>query len=352
MRNSIGALKTAPLKYLLLHLNSQQTIFQFEFLPVDPEDNLLRSLRGERGIYPIAQSSELHFHTCRERHPSRLWGNREVCRECVRADLPAFANRLEEYLKGAIAPFDLADQSLPNDFILLSMARFGDHFYSVAEPHIRVIALGHWNKHVAPPSPVEAFIILTIRHAVALRCPEFGSNMHFGTKGCLCDFTQYLDEARYKVLHGLICVPCRQMLDSIGAIEVAAGLTDVLNTGWLGKAEESESPAAIAAKMGYPLFVTRGLKPTVMEQIRATLVDEGVKEITKYIIAFMVAAALFWLGAQVKKVREAPDSIFRRANSRRVATRVFDTIELGRVRHQRLRTSVSNSNLSSSASSS
>ena len=147
--------------------------------------------------------------------------------------------------------------------------------------------------------------------------------MHFGTKGCLFDFTQYLDEARYKVLHGLICAPCRQMLDSKGAIEVAAGLTDVLDTGWLGKAEESESPAAIAAKMGYPLFVTRGLKPTVMEQIRATLVDEGVKEITKYIIAFMVAAALFWLGAQVKKVSEAPDPIFRRTNSRPVAATVL-----------------------------
>ena len=65
---------------------------------------------------------------------------------------------------------------------------------------------------------------------------------------------------------------------------------------WLGKSEDPTTPAGIVAKLGYDLFLTRGVSPTVWERMKASMRDEGVKEFIKFGYALILVAVLVWLG--------------------------------------------------------
>ncbi len=69
---------------------------------------------------------------------------------------------------------------------------------------------------------------------------------------------------------------------------------------WLGKLDDPYSPASIVSKLGYNLFITQGIKPTLRETIRASLRDEGTKEFVKLIFAVILSALLLWLGLKPK----------------------------------------------------
>jgi hypothetical protein len=166
-----------------------------------------------KGISCIEPKPKDEGHSCKSTTWWRL-RHRSVCRECTRAELEPFLQRLNGSLQREVQ--NLKDKTFPADFILLSMAKFGDLFYAVSKQHIRLVALGWWKKIMAPPSPVEAFVMLALRHAIALRCRYFAANTHVGTKGCLFDFTDDLAEARFKVLLGFICDECRRVLVSSG----------------------------------------------------------------------------------------------------------------------------------------
>jgi hypothetical protein len=70
---------------------------------------------------------------------------------------------------------------------------------------------------------------------------------------------------------------------------------------WLGKVDDPLSPAGITRELGYNLFLTQGIKPTLWESIRATLRDEGSKELIKMIGLIIGALLLFWLGLKSSK---------------------------------------------------
>jgi hypothetical protein len=75
----------------------------------------------------------------------------------------------------------------------------------------------------------------------------------------------------------------------------------VLANNWFGTLDDPASPAAMAEKLGYPLVVTRTLKPTWWQQIRSFLVDEGTKELTKFLVALVIGTAIVWATTQIKR---------------------------------------------------
>jgi hypothetical protein len=101
---------------------------------------------------------------------------------------------------------------------------------------------------------------------------------------------------RLKVLTGFICSHCSSALVADGYPKLPVELRRVLRKKWLGRVDVSDSPAAVAAKLGYNLFFTKGLTPTWWEQTRTTLHEEGVKEFIKLVGAVVLAALLLWLG--------------------------------------------------------
>ena len=269
----LGRFNTSALKYLIVHLNTLQRSFEFEVLPMDSRDPL-RTL---------------------------LSGRRRIDREQVRAQLFAFRERTQAFLLDITEQYQLAQRTIPQKFIVLTLSKFVDYFYGVSVPGVRVLALGDWNRHMAPPSLLEAFVTQTLRHAVGLVCPSLSRSVHLGTKGCMFDFTDSLDEARYKTLNGFICSECRAMFcnDGFGLqLDEIAQASDTSR--WLGKSEDPATPAGIVAKLGYDLFLTRGVSPTVWQKVREALRDEAVKELIKVASALLIAALVVWFGLKTR----------------------------------------------------
>jgi hypothetical protein len=269
MLGDMGEINQAALKYLLVHLNTLQSAFEFELLPLDTDEPLAR-LTSRRNI---------------------------IDRSYLRSELRGFFSRSRIYLAGLNDVYEVSNAELPDMIILLTMARFNDGYYSVRSGPVNVLALGDWERHMAPPSLLEFFVTLVLRQAIAFSSPLLSGSVHLGTKGCLMVFTASLDDVRLKSLQGFICGSCRKRLSDDGLSNLADELVYVLDTSkWLGKAEDPSSPAGIVAGLGYNLFTTKGVKPSISERIMSALREEGLKELIRLIGGITLAALLLWLG--------------------------------------------------------
>jgi len=218
-----------------------------------------------------------------------------IDRDHVRAELPAFYKRYRAYLTSLNASYSLKEDP-PEYFVVVCLSTFKDDYYTTRKDHISVIALGNWERPMAPPSIVEFLLTLIVREAVASVSPQLRGSVHLGTKGCLCDFTFDLEDVRFKVLTAFVCSHCVTAL----AIDKLPGLPgeieEVLKKKWLGVSSKVGSPAAIVSKLGHDLFTTKGLQPTLWEQISKVLREEGTKQVLKIIGLVLAAALLAWLG--------------------------------------------------------
>jgi hypothetical protein len=260
----LGKLNVTALKYLVVHLNTLQSSIEFEFLAPASTDVLLVSLAKGRRL------------------------DRERCR----AGLPDFRNRILRQFEQEQSAYELADRSLPEDFVVISLARFSDEHYGLKSDHVQVQALGNWDREMAPPSILEFIVVLLMRQAASFVTPSLSKSIHLGTKGCLFDFTSDLAEARYKALQSFVCSVCRTRMQESGAMHLADDLVRVLDLHWLGEVSDPHCPAGIVTKLGFNLFLTKGIEPTLWESIRSILRDEATKEIVKIVIGTLLAALL------------------------------------------------------------
>lgn len=268
----LGDANVNALRFLVLRMNALQQTFEFEFLPScdDPFLNLLKSFESRTPPLPLD-------------------------RKGVRNQAAAFAARYRAHLEIEIAGYELAE-GVPDYFIVLSLARMSDGYYSARQWPVSVIGLGDWKTKMAPPSILEFILTLVLREGVASISRRLRGSQHLGTKGCLCDFTASLDEVRMKVLNAYVCAHCENAMVSDGYEHLASELRELLSKRWLGRIDDTESPAAISAQLGYNLFVTRGLSPTWRERTLAVLQEEGAKEAVKLVFSIVGGALLLWLG--------------------------------------------------------
>jgi hypothetical protein len=261
-------LNITALKYLVVHLNTLQSSIEFEFLAPAPDDPVLALLGQKEDI------------------------DRDECRGM----LPSLRERIMRQFEQEQAEYKLADRSLPGNFAVISLAKFSDEHYGLKSGPVQVQALGNWERSMAPPSILEFIVVLLMRQAASFVVPSMGKSFHLGTKGCLFDFTADLGEARYKALQSFVCSVCRERIREAGAVNLADDLTRVLDLKWLGEPSDPHCPAGIVAKLGYNLFLTKGIEPTLWENLRSILRDEATKEAIKLIFAILLAAILLRLG--------------------------------------------------------
>lgn len=264
----------AALRFLILRMNTIQGGFEFEFVPFDPSDPFLVALR-----------------------PNSLADRQRLRGECA-----AFAERQREVFRGFSAGFRTTE-SAPEHIVVLSTARFSDNHYSMRHEGVSVIALGNWRRSMAPPSVSEFVLTLLTREAIANASRRLRGSVHLGTKGCPCDVTPSLADARQKVLSSYLCSYCRRALEDDGLAALIPDIEKMLTKSWLGSPDDPSSPAAIASALGHDLFVVKGLRPTFSETVRVTLRQEGVKQMLSVagtvLAAVVVAAVLVVLGLQV-----------------------------------------------------
>ncbi|MBS0150484.1 MAG: hypothetical protein JSR31_06040 [Nitrospira sp.] len=213
----------------------------------------------------------------------------------IKSQTADFHQRYRAYLAGLNKDF-LLKEAPPDYFIVVCLATFDDDYYTTRKDRVSVIALGNWERHMAPPSIVEFLLTLIVREAVASVSPLLGGSVHLGTKGCLCDFTPQLDDARFKVLNAFVCGHCANALSTDKLPQLVEELQFVLSKKWLGLTSKVGTPAAIALKLGHDLFATKGLQPTFWEQALKTLQEEGTKQILTLIGAVVGAVLLVWFG--------------------------------------------------------
>jgi hypothetical protein len=277
--------KTA-LHYLILKLNTLQDVFEYELLPVS---------------LPGTELADL---------------DRKICRtpriEIRDKKAPAFLKQYVLALNRQISTYKL-QEAAPNNYLLITTTRFDDEYYStrpafsLTSPHrISILALGNWKRHMAPPTIGEFVLALTLRESVAFVSKRLSGSVHLGTKGCICDFTASLQEARFKALHGIVCSHCRGVLASEGFPTLGSDIAKILAKDWLGRRSNPCSPAGILAHLDYDLFVTRGLLRSGWEKVTSALRTEGVKELVRIAGAVILGLLIVFLSVHGIKVKVEP----------------------------------------------
>jgi hypothetical protein len=98
------------------------------------------------------------------------------------------------------------------------------------------------------------------------------------------------------VLNAFICTHCRNAL----LLDQLPGLADeiivVLKKQWFGKAADLDSPAGIAAKLGYNLFLTKGIEANFWEKLTNILQEESVRLVISIVGTIILTSLLLWLG--------------------------------------------------------
>src|SRR3981081_153987 len=131
-------LDVPALKFLILQLNSLQHAFEFELLKCDSKDRFLEVLASDATLD----------------------------RDQVKADALGFVERYVMHLEMRITEYELKEPP-PSYFVLVSLAKFSEEFYTTRRGNLSVIALGNWKRKMAPPSILEFILTLLLREAVA-----------------------------------------------------------------------------------------------------------------------------------------------------------------------------------------
>jgi hypothetical protein len=254
------------LKYFVLHLNTIQDAFEFEMLP-----------NNQSKMLQLLESGET------------------VDRNEMRQRSAPFAADYIEYIVTQGANFKVSAEP-PRHLIIVSPARFHDNFYTMQHGSLTILALGNWNRAMAPPSLLEFVYILVVRYALSAAYPRLLQARHYATRGCLFDFTATLADLRFKVLNAHLCSTCATALQEAASADILTQVKHVLAKTWVGQPGQRGTPAAIMAKLGYNLFLATGVRATRWEKFKARLEEEWLKQVLDFVAKLTLAAALFWLG--------------------------------------------------------
>jgi hypothetical protein len=256
------------LRYLITHLNELQGSLEFELLSPAKDDPLVKLLLGPQ---PVRVDKKF---------------NQEI---------KGFADRLDKRTARDEVGFKLQAARRCN-YVVVSLAQLSNKFYAWDRGRTSVLALGDWERSLAPPSLVEYALALVLRLAAGYAVPKVEKAKHLATRGCVFDFNPNLQTVRLKVLNSFICSDCTKALTAAKGEQFAEDLLLLLGKTWLGDMEEPRAPAALCRKLGYDLFLTKGIQPSLFQTLSAKLQGDLVAEILKLITAVILAYLLFRLG--------------------------------------------------------
>jgi hypothetical protein len=261
-------LNMSALQYLLLAMNREQDLIQFE------------SYIFRIDAYPLL----------------RLLARARTVERAEAMDLMSeFVTSAQQRLEVKNTRWG-ASEPPPERFVVVSPCRFDDNFYSVQRDGVAVLAMGNWKRHMAPLSFVEFVQVMVLRELVGMLCPSLHGPVHLATKGCVLDFTEYLGDTRQKALIGHVCHHCRERMRADGHPDLAGTVIRLLEREWLGEATDPRTPAGVLASLRYDLFTTKGRQETWLEALLTLLRAEATKQIVTITGTVVVAVLILVLG--------------------------------------------------------
>lgn len=214
--------KETAFKYFLLLLNRLQKTFEFAFYTPPKNDPLVALLSSGR----VLDADE------------------------TKGQLLGFAERLRRRAEEQIRIFDLSS-SYPTQVVIISLASLSDYHFLKRRKHVSLLALGEWDRSMAPPSAAEFLQVAVLRAAYSALEGRVWNSIHLGTRSCIFDFTANLEDTRFMTLTGLgVCEECERALKQDGLSRSATEIREVVNRSWLGTRGTPGTPANIMAQFG------------------------------------------------------------------------------------------------------
>ncbi len=263
----LGGLDIKALKYLVLFQNTLQQSFEFEFLPTLDDSVFLKQLDSLETIDM----------------------------EAVEQNASDFFSKYKDWSEKNAKTYGLTYEP-PDGLVILSTAKFTTKYYATGEDNWLIIALGHWQRHMSPPSIVEFFLMLLIGAAIDTACGDNFPPRHYATKGCVSDFTANIGDARFGVLTGFLCESCCDTIKPYRSGKLVEDAKILLRKEWLGNSTHPTNAATTAKKLGYDLFHTKGVKQTSWERLSATIQEEAIKTLLTIIGGVILTGLLLWFG--------------------------------------------------------
>jgi hypothetical protein len=252
------------LSYLLVYQNTLQKTFEFRILSAPDDDPFFEMLSKDSPPY----------------------------HDAVYPQIKEFLSRLKSWNRTEANSFRLEEVKV-DKVVVLTDTTFSDNFYYVGDETWAVIALGGWESEYAPPSIVEYYLSFV---AVAAVDAIADIRRHFETRGCICDFNCSLSDARLKVLTGYICETCASSIQGGASGHALADAELLMKRDWLGSSSAPADVALTVKKLGYDLFRTSGIKPTLRERCLAILEQEGLKNLLSISFQILLGIAVLVFG--------------------------------------------------------
>jgi hypothetical protein len=253
------------LSYLITYQNTLQSSFEFRLVSCPIDDPLLDLLRQNPG----------------PTHDEAI----------EKAD--DFTRRVSELCAEEANSYDLRIEKI-DKIVLLTNTRFSDNYYYIGCPTWAIIALGDWQKELAPPSIVEYYLSILVTSA--LDALGAGIQRHYLTRGCNFDFNATLDHKRLSVLSGNICPECAAKIQAKGGKEFVSDGLILLKRDWLGDSNDPSAVATTVKKLGFDLFHTTGATANFKERLRAAFEQEGLKNFLGFTFQPLLAIAVVVMG--------------------------------------------------------
>lgn len=260
--------KATAFKYFLLLLNRLQTTFEFQFHDPPADDPLVSMLAGKERL----DADE------------------------IRPRLLDFAKQLKADFENNVQAFDLSSTYV-SQIIILSRATLTNLHFLIRRNQVSLLALGEWDRSMSPPSAAEFLQVAVLRAAYSAMEGGVWNTIHYGTRACVFDFTDNLEDTRLMTLVGLgVCSECREALVADGYPEAPDEIRRIVERSWLGNRSIAGTPANIMAQFGYDLFFSKGFTSTRRERLLQFLEEDAAKELIKVLFGLLLAGLLLWLG--------------------------------------------------------
>jgi hypothetical protein len=107
----------------------------------------------------------------------------ELDTDTIRNQLLEFESRLHKLVKEDISEYDLAE-NYPSQIIIITLATLADYYYLIRRRNVSLLALGEWDRSMAPPSAAEFLQIIVLRAAYSALEGGVWNTIHLGTRGC------------------------------------------------------------------------------------------------------------------------------------------------------------------------
>jgi hypothetical protein len=265
----LGGMDVRALKYLVLYQNTLQKSFEFQFMP-DPTEPELQ-------LDPFIQTLDA-----------------AVDRQAIRAQGDTYFGKYKKWLETHAEVYGM-DAASPDSIVILSIAKLlGNNYLNAGEGWV-LIALGNWERYMAPPSIVEFYLMFILHASIRNACSDEYLQAHHSTKGCTFDFNTLLPDARFSVLTGFLCESCWRKIATTTSAQVADDARLLLTKKWIGDGTDPTDVASTARKLGYDLFRTAGISQTLGEKVRAAAEDSIAGTPIRVGEALLVAALLVLL---------------------------------------------------------